>query len=96
MSKREAYKQKIQGEMDLVLAKILEFRGAATIAVADARIQATSTIEDLEKRFDKTKAKLSEMNDAGDDAWESVKDGVEKAWGELRKAFGEAKERFQK
>lgn len=96
MSKREAYKQKMQGELDLVLAKILEFRGAARIAVADARVQATSTIEDLERRFDKTKAKLSEMNDASDDAWESVKDGVEKAWGDLRTAFGEAKERFQK
>lgn len=96
MSKREAYKQKIQGELDLVLAKIIEFRGVATIAVADARIQATSTIEDLEKRLALTKAKLSELNHAGDDAWESVKDGVEKAWGDLRTAFGEAKERFQK
>lgn len=96
MSNREAYKQKMKGELDLVLAKILEFRGIARIAVADARVQATSTIEDLERRFDKTKAKLSELNDAGDDAWESVKDGVDKAWGELRTAFGDAKERFKK
>lgn len=96
MTQRDAYKQKLEAEIDLILAKILEFKAKAKIAVADARIQATSTIQGLEQRLDVTKERLSELNSASDDAWESVKSGVEKAWGELRDAFTEAKERFQK
>lgn len=96
MFNREAYTLKMKGELDLVMAKILEYRGMAKIAAGDAREEATKTANDLEKRFDKTKSKLSELGDASEDAWESVKDGVEKAWEDLRTAFGEAKDRFKK
>lgn len=96
MSKRDSYKQKIQGELDLILAKILEFKAHAKIAVADARIQAHGTIQDLERKVDHTKERLAELNASSDDAWDSIKSGVEKAWGDLRTTFGEAKERFKK
>ncbi|QQS05556.1 MAG: coiled coil domain-containing protein [Fibrobacterota bacterium] len=96
MSKRDSYKQKIQGELDLILAKILEFKAHAKIAVADTRIQAHSTIQDLERKVDHTKERLADLNASSDDAWDSIKSGVETAWGDLRTSFGKAKEHFQK
>jgi hypothetical protein len=96
MSNREAYKQKIEAELELIHAKTLEFKAHAKIAVADARIQAQGTIQDLEQKMAQTKERLAELNASSDDAWESIKSGVEKAWGDLRTAFGDAKERFKK
>lgn len=96
MFNREAYKLKMQGELDLVMAKILEYRGIAKIAAGKAREEATNMVDDLQTRFDKTKSKLAELGDTSENAWESVKDGVETAWEDLRTAFGEAKDRFKK
>jgi hypothetical protein len=42
------------------------------------------------------KAKLSQLSEASDDAWESLKDGVESAWDTLRSAFGDAASKLKK
>lgn len=96
METKEAYRQKLEAELELIHAKILEFRAMAKVAVADAKIQALNTIETLDKKYEATKARLGDLNQASEDAWDAMKSGVEKAWGDLRTAFGDAKERFQK
>jgi len=96
MDTRDAYRQKLEAELEYIHAKLLEYRAMAKVAVADAKIQAMTTLDALDKKYEATKTKLADLNQSGEDAWESVKTGVENAWGELRKAFGEAKERFQK
>lgn len=84
MSTREAYKQKIDAEVELAQAKLSELRAKAKISVADARIKYTQQIDDLEQEVATTKAKLKELGEANEDAWEHLKEEVESAWGALR------------
>ena len=43
----------------------------------------------------KAKAKLQELKTAGNEAWEAVKAGAEKAWAEVKTAYHEAASKFK-
>jgi len=86
MSTKEAYKQKIEAEVELVQAKLAGLKAEAKSSAADTRIKYDKQIEELEQKVDATKAKLKELGEAGEDAWEHLKDGVESAWSTLSNA----------
>ena len=86
MSTKEAYKQKVEAEVELAQAKLAELRAVAKGCAADARIKYDQQIEELEQKVDTTKTKLKALADAGEDAWEHLKDGVDDAWSTLSNA----------
>lgn len=86
MSKKEAYKQKIEAQVELAEAKLIELKAKAKSSAADARIKYEEQINEIEQAVDATKAKLKELGEASEDAWEHLKDGVEHAWKELSDA----------
>ena len=86
MSTKKAYKQKIEAEVELAQAKLAELKAKAKISTADARIKYTKQVDELEQKVDATKAKLKELGEASEDAWEHLKDGVESSWGVLSAA----------
>ena len=86
MSTKEAYKQKVEAEVELAQAKLAELRAVAKGCAADARIKYDQQIEELEQKVDTTKTKRKALADAGEDAWEHLKDGVDNAWSTLSKA----------
>ena len=96
MSTREAYKQKIEAELELAQAKLAEFKAQAKISTADARIQHAKQVDEIEQRVGATKAKLKELCEASEDAWEQLKDGVESAWSTLSVAIQNAAAKFKK
>ena len=95
MSTKEAYKQKMEAELELAQAKLAEFKAQAKSSAADARIKNAKQVDDLEQKIDATKAKLKEMGEASDDAWEQLKVGVESAWGALSTAIRNAAAKFK-
>jgi hypothetical protein len=95
MSTKEAYKQKIEAELELAQAKLSEFKAQAKISTADARIKHAKQVEEIEQRVIATKAKLKELGEASEDAWEQLKDGVEGAWGALSAAIRNAAAKFK-
>jgi hypothetical protein len=95
MSTKEAYKQKIEADLELAQAKLAEFKAQAKSSAADARIKYAKQVDDLEQKIDATKAKLKEMGEASDDAWEQLKVGVESAWGALSTAIRNAAAKFK-
>jgi VIT1/CCC1 family predicted Fe2+/Mn2+ transporter len=90
MSAKEAYKQKMEAELELAQAKLAEFRAQAKSSAADMRIKHAKQVDELEQKVDATKAKLKELGAASDDAWEQLKVGVESAWGALSAAIQNA------
>ncbi len=90
MSKKEAYKQKMEAELELAQAKLAEFRAQAKSSAADMRIKHAKQVDELEQKVDATKVKLKELGEAGDDAWEQLKTGVESAWSTLSAAIQNA------
>jgi hypothetical protein len=95
MSTKEAYKQKIEAELELAQAKLAEFKAQAKSSAADARIKLAKQVDELEQKVDTTRAKLKELGEASDDAWEQLKVGVESAWGALSAAIRNAAAKFK-
>jgi hypothetical protein len=95
MSTKEAYKQKIEAELELAQAKLAEIKAQAKISTADARIKQAKLVDEIEQRVGVTKAKLKELGEASGDAWEQLKDGVERAWGALSAAIQNAAAKFK-
>jgi hypothetical protein len=95
MSTKEAYKQKIEAELELAQAKIDEFKAQSKISTADARIKYAKHVDEIEQRVGATKAKLKELGEASEEAWEQLKDGVESAWGALSTAIRNAAAKFK-
>ena len=95
MSTKEAYKQKIEAELELAQAKLAEFKAKAKNSAADTRIKYSKQVDELEQKVDATKVKLKELGEASDDAWEQLKVGVESAWDALSTAIRNAAAKFK-
>jgi chromosome segregation ATPase len=86
MSTKEAYKQKIEAEVELAQAKLAKLKAEAKNSAADVRIEYENQIEELEQKIGATKTKLKELSEASEEAWEHMKSGVENAWNTLSAA----------
>jgi hypothetical protein len=95
LSTKEAYKQKIEAELELAQAKLAEFKAQAKSSAADTRIKYAKQVDELEQKVVATRAKLKELGEASDDAWEQLKVGVESAWGALSVAIRNAAAKFK-
>ncbi|NHQ60364.1 hypothetical protein G9409_07130 [Chlorobium sp. BLA1] len=79
MSMKEAYKKKAAAELELAQARLAEFKAKAKSASADLQVNYAKQIEELDNGVGVAKGKLKELGDAGEEAWEKLKDGVESA-----------------
>lgn len=95
MSDKEYYQQKLQAQLDEWKAELEKLKARAGGARADAKHEMSQHIEALEGQVERGKAKLSELLEASDDAWESIRDGVETSWKSLRSAFRDAASKFK-
>jgi Fe-Mn family superoxide dismutase len=86
MSKKDEYKKKIEAEVELVQAKLAEWKANVKNTAEDARIKYAKQVDELEQKMETTKARLKELGEGGEDAWERLKDGVEGAWDALSAA----------
>ncbi len=52
-------------------------------------------IDSIESKIEEGDAKLAELAEASNDAWDSVKEGVESAWSSLKSVFSDAASKFK-
>jgi hypothetical protein len=90
MTNREAYKQKLQAELEGAEAKIAQLRAAAKSRSADAQLDFNRRVAQLEDKLAAAKARLGELGSATDDAWEQMKAGAESAWQSLTESMRDA------
>jgi len=95
MSDKELYQQKMQAQLDEWKAQVDLLKAKASELSADAQLVIGKQIETLDTKIDDGKAKLSELAEAGEEAWEPLKAGVESAWDTLKSAVGEAAGKFK-
>lgn len=95
MSNKELYRQKVQAQLDEWHAEIDQLKARASGAGADLQLRLNRHIESLEARTAHGRAKLAELGESSDAAWDSVKDGFEGAWKSLRVSFKEARDKFK-
>ena len=95
MSMKEAYEQKLQAQLDEWSAEIAKLKAKADGAEADAQLEYYKKIEELRSMQETSANKLTELKDAGDDAWEDLKAGIDSAWDSLGNALKSAASRFK-
>ena len=95
MDERELYQQKQKAQLDEWKAQLDKLKAKAAGASADAKLKLNEQIKMLESKVQDAEAKLSELAKAGDDAWDSIKAGVDAAWNSLRSAFSDAAAQFK-
>lgn len=72
-----------------------KFEAKAQHLSADARKAFEEELAKLQKLRAEMKEKLIDVEVAGENAWSDVRDGTEKAWKALSKAFKKASTRFK-
>jgi len=96
MNDKELYQQKKQAQLDIWKAEVDKLKAKASKASADTQLELNKQFEALEGKIEDGKAKLAEIAEASDDAWESIKDGVESAWDSIKFALSEAVDKFKR
>lgn len=94
MSDRDAYVKKMKAKLDEWNADIAKLEAKADGAEADAKIKYNKHIDELQKQRKEAAAKLEELKNSGDDAWEDIKTGLESSWNSLGNAVKSALSRF--
>lgn len=92
---KQAYQEKLEAQLrewdarlDLVKAKAAELG-------ADAKIEFETQLAALQQRQHEARAKLADLRERSEEAWEDVKEGTERAWSELAKATESFVSRFK-
>lgn len=91
---RNTYVEKIKAKLDEWNADIAKLEAKARQQEADTQIKLMERIETLKKKRKSTEDDLDKLRQAGDNAWQDLKTGVENAAASLGDAIKSAKSRF--
>ncbi|OGR26853.1 MAG: hypothetical protein A2X79_06075 [Desulfuromonadaceae bacterium GWB2_53_15] len=95
MDKKEDYLKKLEAQLKEWKAKIDTLETKTSMVSAEARAELMREIEGLRSKKAVYKEKWSELQKAGGEAWDTTKEGVEKAAGELKQALDKVVARFK-
>jgi len=94
MTSRHEYIDKLKDKLDEWDADIDELEARAQKAKAGLQFELQDQITSLKLKRDIARLKLSEIRDAGEEAWEDIKAGAEEAWSDVKDAMEKAKSHF--
>ncbi len=94
MSLKDTYIEKIQAKLDQWSAELDKLEAKARDAKADVKVSLQGHIDVLSQKRDDAKAKLKEIRQSSNGAWEDLKEGAEGAFDSLREAINKAKSHF--
>jgi hypothetical protein len=92
---KDEYIRKLRLKMDEINADIEKMKAKAGQMEADARLEYRRTVEDLESRRDSVEDKLRSLGESSESAWEDIRDGIDRSWGELTDAIRSASQKFR-
>ncbi|MEM9808872.1 MAG: coiled coil domain-containing protein [Cyanobacteria bacterium P01_A01_bin.137] len=94
MSTKQLYQKEIEGKLEALDAQMAEMQAKADKAGADLKVQYYEQLRTLSERRETVQLKLQELNQSSEAAWETMKGGIENAYGELKQAFDKAVSQF--
>lgn len=95
MNKQDAYRAKFEARIEEQQAKLAQLKAKVKGGAADAQIEAYEQVEKIEAMVTQMKGKLAQLSDAGEDAWEELGAGFERAWGEVSSAVDGVLQKFR-
>ena len=95
-SEKDKYVEKREAEIEKWNADLEDLEAKITAAGADAKakLEHKEHINALRQKRDEAKAKLAEINAAGNDRWEDLKEGLENVWTSITDGFEKVKSKF--
>lgn len=95
MSTRELYTRKMQAQLDEWKADIAKLRARASGEKAEIQLAIQNRVDELERGIADAQSKLSDLANTSEEAWESVKKGMEAAWDSLKAGVTDARAKFK-
>jgi len=80
---KEAYQQKLEAKLAEQQANLDRAKAQLKDKAADARLEAEQHIGLLEAKIATAKDHIGKLADASEDAWEELKDDIERAWDDV-------------
>jgi uncharacterized coiled-coil DUF342 family protein len=96
MNTRDAYVEKLKSQLDEWNADIDKLQAKADQAEAETRIEYQKKLEDLRAKRKDVEEKIVQLQNAGDSAWEDLKQGIENSWEILKVSFTRSKSEFER
>jgi hypothetical protein len=96
MSDKETYKEKMQTQLDEWKVEIGKLKEKAAQAGEQAGATLSEQVKVLEGKIQEGKKKLDELAGATEEAWESVKQGVESLWASVKNSIKETADKLKK
>jgi len=90
MSEKDEYSKKLQKQFEEWKKDLDDLKKRSETASAEAKAEMESRINSLKEKMDEISKILSQISAASDEAWASIRDGVDSAWTSWKKAFNEA------
>lgn len=95
MNTKQAYQKEIEAKLEALDAKMTTMKAKADQANAELKAEYQAQLRLLSERRDTVQLKLKELTQSSEAAWETMRGGVDDAFGELRSAFEKAVGQFQ-
>lgn len=94
-NRRDEYVNKLKAQLDDWNALIDRWEEQARNRSEDARRESEKRLNELRRKRDELRARLPEIQSAGEQAFEDLRDGANRAWKELSSAFDRARSHFK-
>ena len=95
MEDKKSYLQKLAQQLQDWDGEMEALKLKADEAKSGARAEFQKQLEELRAKRDTAQKKFQELQEAGDEAWDEIKAGLEKSWGEMRTSFRSAVNKFK-
>ncbi len=84
INQQEAYRQKMQAQLDQLEADFQKMRAKSEELQAEAKLEAKDRLERVEQQLGLAKSKLAKIKDVSQDAWDEFKGDLEEMVDNLR------------
>ena len=95
MEDKKSYLQKLAQQLQDWDKEMEALKLKADQAKAGAKADLHKQFEDLRLKKETAQHKFNELQKASDEAWDEVKDGLEKSWADLKGSFRSAVAKFK-
>lgn len=87
MNSRDAYKAKVEVQLQRAQAKLRTLKASAKEKTAEGKMALSKQIDALEKGIPDVKGKLVDLAHVSEDKWAEVKAGLEATWAKATESF---------
>ncbi len=95
MEDKKSYLQKMADQLRQWDVEIDELKAKTDKAKTESRRELLEQIDELRAKKEAAQDRVKQLWEAGDDAWDDMKTGLEKSWTELKGAFSKASAKFK-